>query len=87
MPESETDLSRELGYVGATAIGLGTMIGGGIFILPSIAAEQAGPASMVSFGLAGIISLLAALSHAELATDMPKADGGYQYVNHALGPL
>lgn len=78
---------RRLGLLEATSIGLGAMIGGGIFILPSIAAEQAGPASMVSFTLAGGISLLAALSHAELATDQPWAGGSYQFVNAALGPL
>lgn len=83
----DSGLTRELGVLEATAIGLGAMIGGGIFILPSIAAAQAGPASMLSFGIAGAISLLAALSHAELATDQPKAGGSYQYVNKALGPL
>jgi len=61
------------------------MIGAGIFVLPSIAANQAGPASMVSFFVGGLISLLAALSLSELATGMPKAGGSYYYVNRALG--
>ena len=84
--EDET-LSRELGLLGATTIGLGTMIGGGIFILPSLAAANAGPASMASFAIGGIISLLAVLSHAELATDMPTSGGGYAYVTRAFSPL
>ncbi len=64
------------------------MIGGGIFILPSIAAAEAGPASMVSFAIGGGISLLAALSHAEIATDMQGSEGGgFEYVHRALGPL
>jgi amino acid transporter len=85
---SESDFDRQLGFLDATSIGLGTMIGGGIFILPSIAAAQAGPASAISFGIAGIVSLLSALSHAEVATDMQDSDGGsYEYVHRALGPV
>jgi len=85
---SDSEFERTLGFLDATAIGLGTMIGGGIFILPSIAAAQAGPASAVSFLVAGLVSLLSALSHAEVATDMQASDGGsYEYVHRALGPL
>jgi amino acid transporter len=85
---SESDFTRELGFLDATSIGLGTMIGGGIFILPSIAAAQAGPASAISFLIAGVVSLLSALSHAEVATDMQDSDGGsYEYVHRALGPV
>ncbi|MFD1646828.1 amino acid permease [Haloarchaeobius litoreus] len=84
---TDQELARDLGFLEAYTIGLGTMIGAGIFVLPSIAAEQAGPASMVSFFLGGIISLLAALSLSELATGMPKAGGSYYYVNRALGPF
>lgn len=87
MSDGEDALSRELGLLGATTLGLGTMIGGGIFILPSIAAENAGPASVVSFAIGGLISLFAVLSHAELATDMPTSGGGYAYVTRAFGPL
>jgi amino acid transporter len=85
---SDQGFARELGFLDATSIGLGTMIGGGIFILPSIAAARAGPASVVSFLLAGLVSLLGALSHAEVATDMQDTEGGsFEYVTRALGPL
>jgi len=85
---SNHDFERELGFLDATSIGLGTMIGGGIFILPSIAAAQAGPASVISFVLAGFVSLLSALSHAEVATHMQDTEGGsYEYVTHALGDI
>lgn len=87
MSRDSAEFERSLGLLEATSIGLGAMIGGGIFILPSIAAGSAGPASAVSFALAGAISLLAAISHAEVATDMPKEGGSYQYVQYALGPL
>jgi len=87
MSETEQELARDLGFLEAYTIGLGTMIGAGIFVLPSIAAEAAGPASMISFAVGGIVSLLAALSLSELATGMPKAGGSYYYVNRALGPF
>jgi len=61
------------------------MIGAGIFVLPGIVAENAGPAGMVSFLIGGVVSLLTALSLSELATGMPRAGGSYYYVNTALG--
>jgi len=87
MSETEQELARDLGLLEAYTIGLGTMIGAGIFVLPSLAAEQAGPASTVSFFFGGMVSLLAAISLSELATGMPKAGGSYYYVNRALGPF
>jgi amino acid transporter/nucleotide-binding universal stress UspA family protein len=87
MSEADQELARDLGFLEAYTIGLGTMIGAGIFVLPSIAAEQAGPASMISFFAGGFVSLLAALSLSELATGMPRAGGSYYYVNRALGPF
>jgi amino acid transporter/nucleotide-binding universal stress UspA family protein len=82
---SESQLDRTLGFTEAMTLGGGTMIGAGIFILPAIAAESAGPASAISFGIAGFVALLAALSLAELATGMPISGGSYHYVNRGLG--
>ncbi len=82
-----SELERTLGFVEAMTLGGGTMIGAGIFILPGIAAETAGPASSVSYAIAGFVALLAALSLSELATGMPIAGGSYHYVNRALGGL
>lgn len=81
----DQELARDLGFLEAYTIGVGTMIGAGIFVLPGIVAESAGPAGMVSFVIAGLVSLLTALSLSELATGMPKAGGSYYYVNRALG--
>ena len=78
-------LERNLGFLEAMTLGGGTMIGAGIFILPGLAAEGAGPASAISFVIAGFVALLAALSLAELATGMPIAGGSYHYVNRGLG--
>ena len=85
--ESESELERNLGFWEAMTLGGGTMIGAGIFILPGIAAEGAGPASSVSFAIAGSVALLAAVSLSELATGMPIAGGSYHYVNRGLGSL
>jgi len=81
------ELERNIGSLEAMTLGGGTMIGAGIFVLPGIAAEGAGPASAVSFVIAGLVALLAALSLSELATGMPIAGGSYHYVNRALGGL
>ncbi|MFC6864801.1 amino acid permease [Halomicroarcula sp. GCM10025817] len=81
------ELERTLGFLEAMTLGGGTMIGAGIFILPGIAARNAGPASSVSYAIAGFVALLAALSLSELATGMPIAGGSYHYVNRALGSL
>ncbi|WP_411965524.1 amino acid permease [Haloferax sp. YSMS24] len=87
MNADEGELERTLGFIEAMTLGGGTMIGAGIFILPGIAAETAGPASSVSYAIAGFVALLAALSLSELATGMPIAGGSYHYVNRALGGL
>ncbi|MFC6752308.1 amino acid permease [Halorubrum tibetense] len=87
MTAEEGELARNLGFLEAMTLGGGTMIGAGIFILPGIAAEGAGPASSLSFAIAGVVALLAALSISELATGMPVAGGSYVYVNRALGDL
>lgn len=83
----EVELARDVGLFGALAIGLGTMIGAGVFILPSIASAAAGPASIISFVAGGMVSLLAALSLSELCTSMPVTGGSYSYINSSLGGL
>lgn len=83
--EPDQELARDLGFLEAYTIGVGTMIGAGIFVLPGIVASNAGPAGMISFVIAGVVSLLTALSLSELATGMPKAGGSYYYVNRAMG--
>jgi amino acid transporter/nucleotide-binding universal stress UspA family protein len=87
MTADDEELAKDLGLLSALTIGIGTMIGAGIFVLPGQAAAAAGPAVALSFVVGGIISLFTALSASELGTAMPKAGGSYYYVNHALGPL
>ena len=80
-------LNRTMGLVAATAIGVGTMVGAGIFVFPGIAGGYAGPAAMVSFAIGGIIALLVALCTAELATALPESGGGYYFISRSFGPL
>ena len=87
MSGEDTELAKDLGPLAALTIGVGTMIGAGIFVLPGEAAGIAGPLVALSFVAGGVISMFTALSASELGTAMPKAGGGYYYVNHALGPL
>ncbi|MFB6356794.1 MAG: APC family permease [bacterium] len=86
-PEANGDeqLERSLGLLGALAIGIGTMIGAGIFVFPGIAAGRAGMAATLSFGLGAVIALIVALATSELATAMPESGGGYYFVSRGLG--
>ncbi|MFB6218404.1 MAG: APC family permease, partial [Halobacteriaceae archaeon] len=84
---SEDELAKDLGPLAALTIGVGTMIGAGIFVLPGAAITQAGWFAVLSFVLGGGIALLTALSASELGTAMPRSGGAYYYVNQGLGPL
>ncbi len=84
--EEPAELRRDLGFWGALTIGAGTMIGAGIFLLAGLALEQAGPAAVLSYLVAGLVCLLTAASAAELATGMPTSGGDYYFVSRSLGP-
>lgn len=83
--DESPELRRTLGLPGALAIGVGTMVGAGIFVFPGIAGGEAGPAAILSFLLGGAIAILVALAAAELATAMPRSGGAYLYVSQAMG--
>ncbi|WP_135830167.1 amino acid permease [Halorussus halobius] len=84
---TDEELAKDLGPLAALTIGVGTMIGAGIFVLPRQAISKAGSLAVGAFLVGGGIALLTALSASELGTAMPKSGGAYYYVNHALGPL
>ena len=84
---SDEELAKDLTLTSALTIGIGTMVGAGIFVLPGAAVEIAGPLAAAAFVLGGVIAIFTALSASELGTAMPKAGGAYFYVNKALGPL
>jgi amino acid transporter/nucleotide-binding universal stress UspA family protein len=77
-------LSRELKLLDITMIGVGAMIGAGIFVLTGIAAGVAGPALLVVFLLNGFVALLTAMAYAELGSAFHDAGGGYLWVKTSL---
>jgi amino acid transporter/nucleotide-binding universal stress UspA family protein len=81
----EVSLSRDLKYFDITMIGVGAMIGAGIFVLTGIAAGEAGPALVLAFLLNGIVTSFTAMSYAELGSAFPEAGGGYLWVKEAMG--
>jgi basic amino acid/polyamine antiporter, APA family len=78
------DDGRSIGFVGAVGIGVGAIVGGGIFVLGGVALAAAGPSAMVAFALNGAIALLTALTFAELATAFPQNGGQYLYARRAF---
>jgi len=86
--EAETDhsLKRALGPWNLTLLGIGAIIGTGIFVLTgTVAAQNAGPAVVLSFVLAGVASIFAALCYAEFASLVPMAGSAYTYGYATLG--
>jgi amino acid transporter/nucleotide-binding universal stress UspA family protein len=81
----EVTLSRDLDLFTITMIGVGGMIGAGIFVLTGIAAGVAGPALVLAFLLNGIVTTFTAMSYAELGSAFPEAGGGYLWVKEGLG--
>src|ERR671926_1709119 len=86
--KGEERLRRVLGPVQLTALGVGAVIGTGIFILTGQAAhDKAGPALILSFVVAGIACIFAALCYAEFASMAPVAGSAYTYAYATLGEL
>ena len=78
------ELARDMGLMHVTMIGVGAMIGAGIFVLTGLAAGVAGPALILVFALNGLVTGLTAMSYAELGSCFPEAGGGYLWVKEAL---
>jgi APA family basic amino acid/polyamine antiporter len=80
-------LRRDLGLVDAVGVGLGAIIGAGIFVVTGVAAGVAGPAFIVGLLIAGVAATCNALSSAELAARYPQSGGTYEYGYRLLHPL
>ena len=75
---------RKIGLVGATGVGVGAIVGGGIFVLAGVAFASAGPGAILAFALNGVIALLTALSFAEMSTSFPESGGAYTFAKKVL---
>ena len=80
-------LKRSLGAFQLTLLGIGAVIGTGIFVLTATAAQKAGPGMMVSFIIAGAVCAVAALCYAELASMVPVAGSAYTYSYAVMGEV
>ncbi len=81
----DEELARDLSLFDITMIGVGAMIGAGIFVLTGLAAGQAGPALVMAFAFNGFITIFTGMVYAELGSAIPEAGGGYLWVREALG--
>ena len=84
MSRSNDHGHRTLGFWGATGVGVGAIVGGGVLALAGVAFATTGPGAIVAFALNGGIALLTALSFAELASRFPESGGTYTYARKVL---
>lgn len=78
-------LRKTLGWPHLIALGVGAIVGTGIYTLTGVGADRAGPAVILAFAIAGAVCACAALAYAEMATLIPKAGGAYTYTYSVLG--
>jgi len=76
--------ARSLGLLGATGVGVGAIVGGGVLALAGVAFATTGPGAIVAFGLNGAVAALTAVSFAELASRFPESGGTYTYARKVL---
>jgi APA family basic amino acid/polyamine antiporter len=78
-------LAKTLSWPHLIALGVGAIVGTGIYTLTGVGADRAGPAVILAFAIAGAVCACAALAYAEVATLMPTAGGAYTYTYMAIG--
>jgi APA family basic amino acid/polyamine antiporter len=81
------ELRRSLTLFDAFAIGLGAIVGAGIFVVTGVAANMAGPALLLSLVIGAVVSGFTAMSFAELAMRIPKEGGGYEFAHQLISPF
>ncbi len=84
---SSGKFARRLGLLGATNIGLGAMLGGGIYVISGTAAGMIGPGLFLVYLATGSLTIFTALNYAELASSIPKQGGGYTFAHDTMGGL
>ena len=79
-----THTHQHLGLLGATGVGVGAIVGGGILALAGVAFATTGPSAILAFALNGVIALITVCSFAELAARFPQSGGTYNYARKVL---
>ncbi|MDA0990688.1 MAG: amino acid permease, partial [Verrucomicrobia bacterium] len=87
MSAPSTTLKRELGLMSVFSIAAGAMISSGLFVLPGLAFEMAGPAMIISYALASLLMIPTLFAKIELCTAMPRSGGSYFFIERSMGPL
>ncbi len=85
-PWIDMGLRRTLSLLDATSVGIGAIIGAGIFVVLGVAIGYAGPAVIISIVIAGIVGSFTAFSFAELGSAIPKEGGAYAYAYETISP-
>jgi APA family basic amino acid/polyamine antiporter len=83
--DSEHQLKKSLSWPHLVALGIGGIIGTGIYTLTGIGAERAGPAVILAFAACGVLCMCASLAYAEMATLLPAAGSAYTYTYSVIG--
>jgi APA family basic amino acid/polyamine antiporter len=83
--DGENGLRKTLSWPHLVGLGVGAIVGTGIYTLTGVGAERAGPAVILAFAVAGLVCACAALAYAEMATLMPTSGGAYTYTYSVLG--
>ena len=81
---AQGDQGRHLGFTGATGVGVGAIVGGGILVLAGAAFQETGPSTILAFALNGVIAFMTALSFAEMASMFPESGGAYTFAKKVL---
>ena len=77
-------VQRTISLLGATGVGLGAIVGGGILVLAGVAFSATGPGAIVAFAVNGFVAVLTALSFAEMSSAFPESGGAYMYAKKVL---
>lgn len=81
---TDSSSGRHLGLLGATAIGVGAIVGGGVLALAGVAFAAAGPGAILAFAANGVIAIITALSFAEMSARFPESGGTYTFAKKVL---
>src|SRR5688572_29022148 len=77
-------IERRIGVLGATMVGIGGIVGGGVLVLAGVAFASAGPAEVLALALNGLVAYLTAMSISEMSTAFPESGGAYTFAKKVL---